>query len=240
MKETATSTVVAFPSVTKTGMQTNIFNRAFLVLSGLAMLVGPIAQMTAFASHPQFWTLKKEMNLDIYYGYTQTFGWQFAHFLVYVTLPLWLLFYVQIARLVGKTRPWLALVGVVITWLGYGYVIGNFGTAQFAGAIGNLLPKEVAMPALGLFIENARLMKVTFFGQLGALIGPMIIFAGLALSPKLASRWSGPLALVGNLIVVAFIDIDFFMFIGDLFILIGLLPLALKLLKGQDPASELG
>jgi hypothetical protein len=239
MKDTATSTVTAFPYVKKTELQANVFNRAFLYLSGLAMIISPLAQMTAFAIHPQFWTFKKETDAAIQYVYTQTWGWQTGHALVYVTLPLMLLYYVQLARLVSKTRPWLALVGIAATWYGVSFIIGNFGSVQAEGAIGNLLPKEVAIPAIQLFVDNARLMAITFYGQMAGVIGPMIILAGLALSPKAAPRWSGPLALIGNLIVVAFIDIDAFMFVGQLAVLIGLLPVALKLLKGQDPAAEL-
>lgn len=41
--------------------------------------------------------------------------------------------------------------------------------------------------------------------------------------------------LLGNAIIIAFIDIDAYTFLGDLAILIGLLPLSLKFLKGQEP-----
>ena len=118
-------------------------------------------------------------------------------------------------------------------------MIGNFGSVQAEGAIGNLLPREVAIPAIQLFVDNARLMAITFYGQVAGLIGPMIILVGLALSPKVAPRWSGPLALLGNLIVVFGLDIDAIMLTGDLFVLIALLPVALRLLKGQDPAVVL-
>lgn len=238
MKETATSTMAGIRSERKTEVKTNVFNRAFLYLSGLGMIISPLAAMTAFAIHPQFWTFKKETDAAIQYIYTQTWGWQTGHALVYLTLPLMLLYYVQLARLVSKTRPWLALVGIAATWYGISFMIGNFGSVQAEGAIGNLLPREIAIPAIQLFVDNARLMAITFYGQMAGVIGPMIILVGLALSPKVAPRWSGPLALIGNLIFVAFIDIDAFMLVGQLFILIGLLPIALKLLKGQDPAAE--
>lgn len=238
MKETASSTLTAIGIERKAEMKTNIFNRAFLYLSGLAMIISPLAQATAFAIHPQFWTLKKETDAAIQYVYTQTWGWQTGHALVYVVaLPLMLLYYVQLARLVSKTRPWLATVGIAATWYGILFMIGNFGSVMAEGAIGNLLPREIAIPAIQLFVDNARLMAITFYGQLAGLIGPMIILIGLALSPKVAPRWSSLLALMGNLIVVVFIDIDAFMFVGVLLVLIGLLPVALKLLKGQDPAA---
>ena len=239
MKEAAVSTPAAVRGARKAEVQANVFNRAFLYLSGLAMIISPLAQMTAFAIHPQFWTFKKETDAAIQYVYTQTWGWQIGHALVYVTLPLMLLYYLQLARLVSKTRPWLALVGLAVTWYGVSFMIGNFGSVQAEGAIGNLLPREVAIPAIQLFVDNARLMAITFYGQVAGLIGPMIILVGLALSPKVAPRWSGPLALLGNLIVVFGLDIDAIMLTGDLFVLIALLPVALRLLKGQDPAVVL-
>lgn len=219
----------------KTEIQTNVFDRAVMFLSGLAMIIFPLAQMTAFAIHPQFWTFNRETGAAIQYGYIQNWGWQTGHTLVYVTLPFALLAWAQIARLVSKKRPWIALVGGVLSWVGVGYAIGNFGSVMAEGAIGLMLPKEVALPAIQLFLDNAGMMKLTFLGQIVGLIGPVILLVGLTLSPKLAPRWSGPLALLGNLIIIIFIDIDGYMIWGAFAILIGLMPIALKLLKGQEP-----
>lgn len=49
----------------RTDMHTNAFSRALLRLSGLAMIVDPVAQMVAFAIHPQFWTFKRETDAAI-------------------------------------------------------------------------------------------------------------------------------------------------------------------------------
>jgi len=218
-----------------TEIQTNAFDRAVKFLTGLAMIIYPLAQMISFAIHPQFLTFKRETGAAIQYGYIQNWGWLTGHTLVYMTLPLGILVWAQVARLLGKTRPWLALVGGVLSWLGIGYIIGNFGSVMAEGAIGLMLPKEVALPAIQLFLDNAGMMKLTFMGQIVGLIGPMILLVGLALSPKLAPRWSGPLALLGNLIIVIFMDIDGFMIWGAFAILIALMPMALKFLKGQEP-----
>jgi len=219
----------------KAEIQTNVFDRAVTFLSGLAMIIAPVAQMIAFAIHPQFWTFKHETGAVVQFGYIQHWGWQAGHTLVYATLPLMLLAWVQLARLVGKTRPWLALVGGILTWIGYGYILGNFGMTMAMGTIGLNLPQEQALPAIQLMLDNAGMMKLTFMGQIVALLGPMVTLVGLTLSPKLAPRWTGPLALLGNMIIIIFMDIDGYMIWGSFAVLIALLPLALKLLKGQEP-----
>lgn len=240
MNATTNSTVAAVQLRKENEMQTNVFNRAVTFLSGLAMIIFPIAQMTAFAIHPQFWTFKHETGALVQYNYIQSLGWQIGHTLVYATLPLMLVAYLQVARLVGKTHPWVAIVGGLLSLSGIGFMIGNFGQVMAQGTIGLMLPKEQAIPAIQLMIDNAGMMQISFFGQIAALFGPVLLALGLIFSPQVASRWSGLLILLGNLIIIAFIDIDAYMFMGDLAILIGLLPLTLRFLKGKDPLAELG
>ena len=220
--------------------QSNKFDRIVKILTGLAMFIYPLAQAIAFAIHPQFLTFKRETGALIQYDYIQNWGWQTGHTLVYATLPLGILVWAQLARLVGKSRPWLALVGILASWLGLGYTIGNFGSVMAEGTIGLMLPKEVALPAIQLFLDNAGMMKLTFIGQIVGLFGPIILLLALTISPKLklAPRWSGPLALLGNLIIIVFIDIDGFMIWGALAIWVALMPMALKFLKGQTPGQE--
>jgi len=214
-------------------------DRIVQFVSGLAMIIAPLVQMFAFAIHPQFWTFKRETDAAIQYGYIQNWGWQVGHVLVYITLPLMFLAWIQVARLVMKNRPWLALVGGTMTWVGFNFVAGNFGSVMSQGTIGLTLPMEQAVPVIQLFVNNAGMMKITFWMQLGSLLGPVILSTALALSPNITPRWAGTLALLGNLIIVIFIDIDGYMIWGALAVLIGLLPLAMKLLKGQEPGVEL-
>jgi hypothetical protein len=55
----------------------------------------------------------------------------------------------------------------------------------------------------------------------------------MALTPEIAPRWRGVLAVLGNLIIAVALDIDAIMFLGELFILLGLWPIAVGLLKGK-------
>lgn len=218
-----------------TTSEDNVFNRVVMFVSGLGMIVGPLAQMIAFAIHPQFWTFKYETGADIQYGYIQNIGWQVGHILVYVTLPLLLLAWMQVAKLVSKTRPWFAIVGGALSWVGLGFMIGAFGAVMVQGTLGLNLPQEQAVPAIQVMLKNIGMMKITFMGEIAALLGPVILLIGALLSPRSAMpKWAAGLALVGNLIIAAALDIDAIMIWGAFAILIGLSPLALKLMKGQE------
>ncbi len=75
---------------------------------------------------------------------------------------------------------------------------------------------------------------------MGTLLGPMILSIGMALTPEIAPRWRGVLAVLGNLIIAVALDIDAIMFWGELLILLGLWPVAVGLLKGKWSVSSLG
>lgn len=199
------------------------------------MIAAPIAWMVAFFIHPQFWTFEREGSAAIQYQYIQDPGWQIGHVLVYLTLPLFLLGWVQLARLVRDARPVLSFVGVALTWVGYTFVAGNFGSVMAQGMIGLSLPEGQAVPVIQLILESAGLMQITFWGQMGSLLGPVMLGAALMLTSGVAPRWRGACVLGGNLIIAVFIDIDGIMIWGALLILIGLWPVAIKLLKEEQP-----
>lgn len=144
--------------------------------------------MTAFAIHPQFWMFKHETGAVVQYNYILSLGWQVGHTLVYSTLSLMLLAYLQIARLVGKSRPWLAIVGGLLALSRIGFMIGNFGLVMAQGTIGLMLPKEQALPAIQLMIDNAGMMRISFVGQIAALLGEVLLATGLIFNPKVAPR----------------------------------------------------
>lgn len=218
----------------------NPFNRVKDVISGISMIVAPIATMIAFYIHPQFWTFKRESSAVIQFDYIQDTGWQVGHALVYLTIPLVLIMWVRLANLIGGRRPWLATAGWFLTVAGCIFMAGTFASAMAEGMIGLTFPKEQAIPVIQLMMDSPGWMQITKWGQLGILLGPMVLSIGLALSPKVAPRWAGVLAILGNLIIAVFIDIDAIMFWGELLILIGLWPVAMTLLKGKWSVSSLG
>ena len=217
----------------KTETQTNVFDRAVSFLSGLSMIVAPVATMIAFYIHPQFWTFKRESSAAIQYEYIQDAGWQIGHSLVYVTIPFVILMWLQIAVLLSKRRPALAVAGGLLSLVGWSFMAGQFGTTMAQGMIGLAFPKEQALDGIQLLLDRPGLMQLTMWGQVGALLGPMILSIAMALTPEVAPRWQGVLAILGNLIIVAALDIDGYMIIGEFMIMLGLWPTAVKLIKGK-------
>lgn len=59
-------------------------------------------------------------------------------------------------------------------------------------------------------------------------LGMIVLGFGLYHS-RIAPRWSAALFILGNVLVLAFIDLDNWMFIGALLMLVGILPLGMKL-----------
>ena len=110
---------------------------------------------------------------------------------------------------------------------------GQFGTTMAQGMIGLAFPKEQALDGIQLLLDRPGLMQLTMWGQVGALLGPMILSIAMALTPEVAPRWQGVLAVLGNLIIVAALDIDGYMIIGEFMIMLGLWPTAVKLIKGK-------
>lgn len=210
-------------------------------LSGGSMVLAPLATMVAFFIHPQFWTFRKETSALIQFDYIQDAGWQLGHVLVYLTIPLVIIAWLQIAYLVRERRPALAATGGILTIVGMVFMAGTFATTLTEGMIGLTLSREQAVPIIQLIMDSPGLMQITLWGQLGALLGPSVLSVALALTPEVAKRASGISALVGNLLIAIFLDIDGLMIWGELLILVGLWPVALRLMKGDPaPRSEIG
>jgi hypothetical protein len=202
------------------------------------MVVAPLVTMVAFFIHPQFWTFKRETSASIQFDYIQDVGWQIGHVLVYLTIPLVIIAWLQIAYLVRDRKPVLAAAGGVLTIVGMVFMAGTFASTLTEGMIGLTLPREQAVPVIQLIMDAPGLMQITLWGQLGALSGPSLLSVAMALTPEVARRWAGISALLGNLLIAIFLDIDGLMIWGELLILVGLWPVAMRLLKGGASARS--
>lgn len=207
------------------------------ILSGFSMILAPLATMIAFAIHPQFWTFKKESDAVIQFGYIQNWGWQTGHVLVYITIPLGIIMWLMVARKLSDRRPGLSIAGGLLSLFGWVFMAGTFASTLTEGMVGLTFPKDQAIPVIQLIMDSPGLMQITLWGQMGALLGPLMLSIGLAITPEVAPRWAGIFSFLGNLIIAAFIDIDGIMIWGELMILIGLWPVARQLLKGAKPAA---
>jgi hypothetical protein len=129
-------------------------------------------------------------------------------------------------------------VGGLLSLVGLVFMAGQFGMSLGQGQIGLTLSREQAVSAIQVLQDRPGLIQVTLWGQLGALLGPLVLSIGLALTPELAPRWRGIAAVIGNLVIAAALDIDFVMFWGEFLILIGLWPVGVGLLRGEWSASQ--
>ena len=109
---------------------------------------------------------------------------------------------------------------------------GIFGATLAQGAVGTVAVDEGVLRALQAMMNVQGPMPVMFLGAL-TMVGGMILGAGLFFS-QVAFRWSGALFFVGNLILLVWMDIDAMMAIGSLCMLVGLGPVAWRLIVGAD------
>ena len=137
-----------------------------------------------------------------------------------------------------QKQPLLTLIGASATWVGYSFLAGAFGAVMAQGTIGMQLPADQAVPAIKLLVENQGLTQLTFYGQILSLLGSVVLLVGLLRSKGIVPKWSAPLALLGNAIIVVFMDIDGYMIWGAAMILVGLMPLAIGLLKNEKSPSQ--
>jgi hypothetical protein len=201
------------------------------------MISVPIATLVAFAIHPQFWTFSRNPTPATQYDYIQQLGWQVGHIIVYLSIPLAIIMWLQLAVMLRSHRPKMAVAGGLLSLAGLVFMGGQFGMTLAQGELGLSLAREQALPAIQLVADRPGLMQLTLWGQLGAVLGPLILCAAMAQTPQIAPRWRGVLAIIGNLTIALALDIDAIMFVGELLILIGLWPVAVGLLKRDVPGQ---
>jgi len=164
------------------------------------------------------------------------------HVMVYLALPLFLLCASGLYVLGRRARPLASLVAMAIPVVGVIYLGGLFGMwAAFYRGLGELDPRFVegatatfaAMSApKGAFLLTTSLAKLAFLG---------IALQALALvGTRLIPRWSPLLVVVGCAIFLAFWDLDNWMLIGSVLMLLGFLPMRAALSSGHLlPAAAL-
>jgi hypothetical protein len=212
-------------------------DRATRIATGLAILVAPAMQMVGFFLHPQFWTLAKETDAAGQLGYIQNYAnWTTGHVLVTYSLPVVLLVLVQLGKILSEYRPWWGRLGSALGAIGVVFMGGIFGMSLSLGAVGTLPADEGTMRALQavmdmkgplVFLAPASLM----------LIGGIVLGTGLFFTPAMP-KWSSALYTLGQLVTLVWLDIDAYMFVGAFFSLVGLAPVALRLLSGSGQVSR--
>ncbi len=148
------------------------------------------------------------------------------HLLIFLALPLLIPATVAFAAHLAPRRPGLAVAGVLVTLVGTIYMGGVFAAWLTFPAVGTVRPDQVqgAIPALAALIQHPPMLKVTG-GLAGlSLVGIALLALGLLVT-RAIPRWQALLVLLGNVTILAFMDIDNLMFLGALAWLAGALPL---------------
>jgi hypothetical protein len=160
------------------------------------------------------------------------------HLVGYLALPLFISTSLVLANAIFKRTPWHALLGAALTCFGAVFLGGVFGAwMSFAAvgtvsgeATGNLLAVLQALTTMqGSLMLSSVLSALTFLGMI-------VLGFGLYRS-RIAPRWSAVLFTSGNALILAFIDLDNWMFIGALLMFIGMLPLSMRVFH-QESAEQ--
>ena len=147
------------------------------------------------------------------------------HLILYLALPLGIPAVIYLGTFLFERKPLLSIVGISTSVIGVIYMGGVFGSWLSFSAIGNVSADQVAgaIPALAALIkEQGMLMMTSMLAGLG-LLGFMIIAAGLFYT-RAIPRWQAALIFAGNLMIIAFMDIDNLTLIGSTLWFIGTLP----------------
>lgn len=218
-------------------MENRRFDAVARTAGGLAMLLYPLLLMVGFLLHPQFLTFARVEDATVQLGYIQTSpGWTHGHVTVFLSLPIGLLLWLTLGKLLREKSPWIAGLGSSITAIGYIFMGGVFGSCLAQSALGTLPASQVVAPLQAL-IDLAGPMKLLYL-ELLSLIGPMVLAVGL-LVKRVIPRWSSIVLLLGNIVFLVFMDIDGLMFFGALMFLVALAPLAFKLMR-PEPHTAAG
>ncbi len=227
--------------------------RAFMRMAGgVCLVLFPLALMLAFALHfesvSEFFEFRLRYESNTASEFMATLAdpnkatqYTVAHGVGYLSLPLLIVTGLCLGYILFKTKPWIALVGASLVCTGAIYMGGVFGSWLSFAAIGNVAPDQIqgAIPALKALTEMQGPLLLTSVLSALSLVGILVLAAGLFIG-RVVSRWSAALIFIGNLMILVFTDLDNWMFIGALLMLIGMTPISWMLLKsgfGTEPEA---
>jgi hypothetical protein len=153
-----------------------------------------------------------------------------AHTFVFIAIPLMLLVILTLAWFLYKKSPIMAFVGAVIGVIGCIATAGVLSSWLSFSAVGRVAPEhfEGAKAALIELTKMQGVLKTVTALSYLAFIGMIILAAGL-LQSGMFRKWNMLSIMLGSALFLAFMDMDNWMFIGTVLILIGLIPVSRKL-----------
>ena len=156
------------------------------------------------------------------------------HLAVYLALPLLVPAIIYFGKILFDKKPILSIIGILLTVVGTVFMGGIFGSWLSFVAIGNVSIEQVSdtIPAITALIQSNKLLGITGVLAGFSLVGFIIIAVGLLMSSTIP-KWQALLILIGNLMIIMFMDLDNLMLIGAMFWLIGAIPISRKAFKKE-------
>lgn len=219
-------------------------------IAGISLILFPLILMVAFGMHYDnlsdffLFELRYEPNsvqdfMNTLTGPNRDRLYTNPHMLAYFSVPFLMISGLYMGYVLFNQKPWYAISGVLFALVGGVFLSGVFASWLSFAAVGNVAPHQIAgaIPALETLTEMQGPLALTTYMSALSLVGLMVLAAGLFAS-QIVPKWAASLIFIGNLLIMVFMDLDNWMFIGALLILIGTLPLSLPLLSKHEPAAR--
>lgn len=206
---------------------------------GTSIILAPIVQNIGFLMHPEIFEFRLiEDAVELLTMLSEPgkwTSWTWAHVLVDFSIPLTVLAGLYMAILLWEKNRGLAFIGALLMVFGGVFMGGQFGYAFTESAIATM-PVEMysqAAPVLQTIMGYPFPMTVLWV-SLALELGIAVLAVGL-FKHRLVPRWAAALVIVGSLVITVFMDIDFYMMIGNFILLPGLIGIAAPLFKDSEP-----
>jgi hypothetical protein len=207
------------------------------------LLIFPLFLMLGFAMHFRSWESffhfrwanppynAEGMFYMLIRGHSHIF--LVAHYVVYIAIPLMLIVVLCLAWVLYQQMPIIAFIGGMVGVVGCMAMSGVMSSWLSFAAIERVTPEhyEGAKAALieltrmkGSLLLVTQASYCTFWG--------IIILALALIKAKAFPVWNMISLILGSILFILFMDMDNWMFIGAVCILLGLIPVAKKIARG--------
>lgn len=210
--------------------------------SAVTLIVYPLLLIAAFALH--FNSLSDFLDFKLVYQQksAETFmstlngpdGFRLfllPHYIGYIAMPFMLLTTFILAKLIFPQRPRHALIGAGLALFGIIYLSGVFASWLSFSAVVNVEPGLINSATQVLKALTTMQGPLLFSTSLSilSLVGMLVLGFGM-LKTGIAPNWAVWSFILGNLLIILFMDLDNWMLLGGLCMFIGLLPISIKIM----------
>lgn len=206
-------------------------------IGGISLVLYPAGLMLAFLMHfrsiSEFFIFKLkyvqvpvENTVIMLMGPDAMRNFISPHLVGYFSVPLMLFASFALGYVLFKRKPWFAFIGTSLVCIGIIFLGGVFAAWLAFAAIGNMPPDQFE-GAVSAFRELTAMqgpLAITSYLAGLCFLGFLVLAAGL-LKSRIIPKWSAGLIFVGNLMIIVFMDLDNWMFVGAFLMLIGFLPI---------------